>query len=758
MMMGLRPVPMKKQKNEARSPGRLCALASGLATRTGFEEGAMAMKKSVWMLTGLLACSAWARAAAPGPIDGLSIPSDFANSVELSVQTNNTGFGNQIIESGDFTPGSELDGLFLAKDANFLYVGVTGNLERNGHAFVIFIDVDDNFGLFGQSELRAEGVGGPPFAVQTASREVSIDTNGTPGDGSDDTWMYGSNGTMLPCAPDYAIAVDVFSGTMSISEYTLFDPVFVGPAGTTDPTPDNPNDPLQQVFAVREFIGQSPINDGNDIIENLQPGNPYGPGGFDDTNTSGVTDATVVDAALATTGLEIGMPLSRFLGATNIQLFVVLVDGGGSTGAFVPQSLPPTLDAAACTSEMAFPLRADLSTALACMPLDLATLPTFTGLADGSIDPSEYGGVTTDLQDCPTPYGDQQFDPDAAVPTGGSELNVMYADNDADRLYIGLTGNVERGGNTLHVFIDTDPDGADLGTNGRESDGMGGWVGIDTDFVPFQALKGLTGDALPEDIDSNAVNWNLAFGINIDGGNNNTYVDLWDLANKTGGFLGSSQFDSGSGVLSGGTNPFGVEVAYNSQNQVGIDGNCFDAASCLEMTTNGSGAPAQVEAAARSSTRGFEFSIPWEALDIDPQALPERVHVWAYVTGSGPGGFGSNQSLPPMRPRSNNALDSMGSPIRHMVSNAGNGPNDYSDGQGAPDRQFDAFAAVYFVQVPGDCDGDGDVDLLDYVCFESCLLGPDSGLGSGCGPFDIDGDGDVDLADFAGFQGAFTLP
>ncbi|HRX85957.1 MAG TPA: hypothetical protein P5572_13140, partial [Phycisphaerae bacterium] len=330
------------------------------------------MRRTWVVLLGFVACAATVRAAAPGPIDGLNIPSNFGGAAELAAQTNNTGFGDQIVNTGDYTPGSELDALYLAKDNDYLYVGVTGNLERNGHAFVIFIDVDDSSGLFGQSELRAEGVGGPPYSVQTASREVVINTNGTPGDTTDDTWSYGSNGTILPCAADLAIAVDVFGGTMSISEYQLFDPIFVGPAGTTDPTPDNPNDSDESLYAVREFIGQSVINDGNDVIENLQSGNPYGPGGFNDTNTSGVTSTDALDADAATTGLEIGIPLSRFLGATNVSLFVALVDGnGGGTGAFVPQTLPATSDADACTSGMAFPLRGDLSTKLSCLPIDI---------------------------------------------------------------------------------------------------------------------------------------------------------------------------------------------------------------------------------------------------------------------------------------------------------------------------------------------------------------------------------------------------
>ena len=51
--------------------------------------------------------------------------------------------------------------------------------------------------------------------------------------------------------------------------------------------------------------------------------------------------------------------------------------------------------------------------------------------------------------------------------------------------------------------------------------------------------------------------------------------------------------------------------------------------------------------------------------------------------------------------------------------------------------------------IPGDCDGDGNVDLADL---STCLFGPDGGLGAGCECVDFDGDNDTDLEDFAAFQ------
>ncbi len=62
----------------------------------------------------------------------------------------------------------------------------------------------------------------------------------------------------------------------------------------------------------------------------------------------------------------------------------------------------------------------------------------------------------------------------------------------------------------------------------------------------------------------------------------------------------------------------------------------------------------------------------------------------------------------------------------------------------------------WFGIVAGDCNEDGGVDLNDFADFEACLLGPDGGLGSGCGCFDLDASGDVDLEDFARLAQHFT--
>lgn len=58
--------------------------------------------------------------------------------------------------------------------------------------------------------------------------------------------------------------------------------------------------------------------------------------------------------------------------------------------------------------------------------------------------------------------------------------------------------------------------------------------------------------------------------------------------------------------------------------------------------------------------------------------------------------------------------------------------------------------------IPGDCDGDTDVDLVDFASFQLCFTGSGAMATPECVCSDLDNDGDVDLVDFGDFQLAFT--
>lgn len=60
--------------------------------------------------------------------------------------------------------------------------------------------------------------------------------------------------------------------------------------------------------------------------------------------------------------------------------------------------------------------------------------------------------------------------------------------------------------------------------------------------------------------------------------------------------------------------------------------------------------------------------------------------------------------------------------------------------------------------LPGDSDGDGDVDLDDVAHFQDCASGPELPLTPGCEDNDLDGDADVDQSDFGIFQRCYSGP
>ena len=74
----------------------------------------------------------------------------------------------------------------------------------------------------------------------------------------------------------------------------------------------------------------------------------------------------------------------------------------------------------------------------------------------------------------------------------------------------------------------------------------------------------------------------------------------------------------------------------------------------------------------------------------------------------------------------------------------------------------DPSVKVFYAQptgVPGDFDGDLDVDGDDYAQFASCFTGPGGGpLPPGCLPGDFDADDDIDCDDWAEFVLAWTEP
>lgn len=73
-----------------------------------------------------------------------------------------------------------------------------------------------------------------------------------------------------------------------------------------------------------------------------------------------------------------------------------------------------------------------------------------------------------------------------------------------------------------------------------------------------------------------------------------------------------------------------------------------------------------------------------------------------------------------------------------------------------PLGQEESWIATILQAHPGDFDGDGDVDLVDFASFQLCFTGPGGSVMPGpCERSDFDGDGDCDLTDFGQFQLTF---
>lgn len=102
-------------------------------------------------------------------VDGSSGGDTYA---QVFLQQNYTGFGNEtdgtVDGSGPNGGGSEIDAIYMAKDATDLYIFVAGNLETNGNAMDLYIDTG---AAGGDSTLTgASGSGG--FVVDAQSGQV----------------------------------------------------------------------------------------------------------------------------------------------------------------------------------------------------------------------------------------------------------------------------------------------------------------------------------------------------------------------------------------------------------------------------------------------------------------------------------------------------------------------------------------------------------------------------------------------------------
>jgi hypothetical protein len=276
-----------------------------------------------------------------------------------------------------------------------------------------------------------------------------------------------------------------------------------------------------------------------------------------------------------------------------------------------------------------------------------------------------------------------------------NELNQLYVRVEGQALAVGLTGNLGTDGTAMMLFVDSVAGGQNV---------------LDTDSfsTPPGTLPAIDGMILNAGFSPDVV-------VHVNAWDGTIYVDHYTLDTGGGGtkrYIGSGTVDDLDGFLSGGDNPNGMLLALNNSNAAGV------------TDTDAS--------QAGTATSGFEGELPFDDLLIGGET--ETIKLMATIVRSS--GEVGNQFLPG---------------LGGGYDNLGFVPLDLND---VPGNQFTLFSLV---DLPGDWDRDGDVDLDDYEFFAECTTGPNAGpLGPGCNRFDFDTDTDVDAKDFAGFQAGFT--
>ena len=355
---------------------------------------------------------------------------------------------------------------------------------------------------------------------------------------------------------------------------------------------------------------------------------------------------------------------------------------------------------------MTKPTRILLSASLALLAASQAN-----AAIDGSIVGDGYGSALA-VQGIQTQFGDNL-----------SELDAAYAKIDGGNLHLAITGNLENNFNKLVVFFDSVAGGQndiDPLNNPANFDSQGpGFTNLDpmvfdagfeADYV-IMARRGLG----KFDFDYAKMNQTTQDA--------DEFTDIFVLAEE-----GSSGPIVGTGSLASPGNGSGetFEVAYDNSNIAGVAG--------------GEG-PADQSAALAVET-GFEFLIPLSALG-NPSG---PIKVMAYVT-NGDLNYQSNQFLASLELEDFDN-DPLTDPTR------GNVGNFFAIDQ-LPGTQ-------YFVipngSVPGDTDGDGDVDDSDLGTSFANYTGPVANGGKTAAQGDTDGDGDVDDSDLGTSFSNYTGP
>ena len=254
--------------------------------------------------------------------------------------------------------------------------------------------------------------------------------------------------------------------------------------------------------------------------------------------------------------------------------------------------------------------------------------PAFAQVIDGSrTSPGDNYGAPIAVQQVQTGFGD-------ANPNNGSELDAVYAYNDATNLYLMFTGNVESNFNKFEIFIDSIPNAgenvitADVGSGGNNPDNDG-WA--DRFAIPLDGFKfdeGFAADYLM--IFRSGVDGDPKADLDFNTVGNDSFVEsVFSLFGPN--------LEGSNGLL-----PItGIMVGFNNSNTAGVIG----------------GTDAADQAAAAAVETGVEFMIPLSAINASPG---DTIKICAFING-GSHDYASNQFMGPLAaPQGNLGGDGLG--------------------------------------------------------------------------------------------------
>ncbi|MBX7106195.1 MAG: PEP-CTERM sorting domain-containing protein [Gemmataceae bacterium] len=225
---------------------------------------------------------------------------------------------------------------------------------------------------------------------------------------------------------------------------------------------------------------------------------------------------------------------------------------------------------------------------------------------DGQLDAGFYGSPVA-IQNNSTQFGNSTAGQVSSA--NGSELNNAYGRISGGSLFLFIGGNLETNFNKLELFFHTGAAGQNVLRNDNPN----------VDFNGLNRMAGLTFDS-----PFSATRWMSLTGGDIGGGNFaifGNFSELLPTGGGTGGYLGQTTYGTGSGTLTGGSNPFGIRGTINNSNTAGVSGGVG--------LDSGAGV-----------TTGIEVEIPLAALG-NPSG---DIWVSAFINGGGHD-FVSNQVL-----------------------------------------------------------------------------------------------------------------